>query len=124
MKSHCCPHKDTLYHTCTKKNRRAPCAQSCREAEGEHTTGMDLHALTELGVVAGFILVPAASEPTLHPSHPPVELLGHAIQMARVWVLLRHTRTTDKKLRLADTYTYTETISDRINSKDKKQQVA
>lgn len=54
-----------------------------------NTTGVNLHALAELGVCAGFILVPAVSEPTLDLSHLPVQLLGKAIQMAGVWILCR-----------------------------------
>ena len=46
------------------------------------TAGMNLHALAELCVRAGFILVPAVSEPALDLSHLPVKLLRQAIQMA------------------------------------------
>lgn len=51
------------------------------------TIGVNLHALAELSVCTGFVLVPAVSEPTLDLSHLPVQLLGQAIQMARVWIL-------------------------------------
>lgn len=53
------------------------------------TTCINLHALAEFSVRAGFILVPAVSEPALDLSHLPVQLLGQAIQMARVWILWR-----------------------------------
>lgn len=47
----------------------------------------DLHALAELGVRAGFVLVPAVPEPSLDLSHLPVQLLGEAVQVAGVWAL-------------------------------------
>lgn len=56
--------------------------------------GVNLHALAEFGVRAGFILVPAVSEPTLDLSHLPVQLLGKAIQMAGVWILCRRRKET------------------------------
>lgn len=52
-----------------------------------NSTGMDLHALAKFGVCAWFVLVPAVSEPTLDLSHLPVQLLGKAVQMARIWIL-------------------------------------
>ena len=52
-----------------------------------NTTGINLQNFAELRVCAGLVLVPAVSEPTLDLSHLPVQLLGQAIQMARVWIL-------------------------------------
>lgn len=52
-----------------------------------NSTGVDLHALAKFGVCTGFVLVPAVSEPTLDFSHLPVQLLGKAVQMARIWIL-------------------------------------
>lgn len=52
-----------------------------------NTIGINLQNFAELSVCAGFVLVPAVSEPTLDLSHLPVQLLGQAIQMARVWIL-------------------------------------
>lgn len=46
-----------------------------------------LHALAELGVRAGLVLVPAVPEPSLDLPHLPVQLLGEAVQMAGVWAL-------------------------------------
>lgn len=54
-----------------------------------NTRSISLHALTKLSVCVGFILVPALSEPSLDLSHLPVQLLGQAIQMTRVWTLSR-----------------------------------
>lgn len=53
-----------------------------------------LHALAELGVCAGFVLVPAVPEPTLDLPHLPVQLLGEAVQMAGVWALWGEKNTT------------------------------
>lgn len=47
----------------------------------------DPHALAELGVRAGFVLVPAVPEPSLNLAHLPVQLLGEAVQVAAVWAL-------------------------------------
>lgn len=44
-----------------------------------NTTGINLHALAELSVCAGFVLVPAVPEPTLDLSRLPVQLLWQAI---------------------------------------------
>lgn len=52
-----------------------------------NSAAMDLHALAKLGVCAGFVLVPAVSEPSLDLPHLPVQLLGKAVQMARIWIL-------------------------------------
>lgn len=61
---------------------------------------MDLHAFTELGVRAGFVLVPAVPEPSLDLPHLPVQLLGEAVQMAGVWALWVGNDTTQLRLHI------------------------
>lgn len=67
----------------------------------------DLQALAELGVRAGFVLVPAVPEPSLDLPHLPVQLLGEAVQMAGVWALWAEEDTTEFRVKITINYSQT-----------------
>lgn len=75
--------------------------------EKSYTAREDLHALAELGVRAGFVLVPAVPEPSLDPAHLPVQLLGEAVQMAGVWALRAQEDTTEFRVNVTLNYSQT-----------------